>query len=77
MVERAWHEAQMADLERGDRVITPSDEVARVVEVGRGAHVQLEYRDALVPEHAALSLPVSLCALWAHDKPRPRPIRKR
>ena len=66
----------MTTPERGDRVITPTDEVARVVEV-TGERLDLVYRDALVAEHAALSLPKSLCAVWRPDKPRPRPVRMR
>ena len=66
----------MIDPHPGDRVITPSDEVARVREVLPGGTLDLEYRHALVPEHGHLELRASLCAVWEPDKPRPRPVRK-
>lgn len=62
--------------EPGDRVITPTDEVARVLEVGPGGTLELSYRDALVADHARLTLRASLCAVWEFDKPRPRPVRR-
>ncbi len=66
----------MADIEQGDQVITPTDEVADVLGVN-GHELQLEYRGALVRERATFSLRATLCALWLPGRPRPAPIRRK
>lgn len=62
--------------EPGDRVITPTDEVARVVDVDV-AVLELQYVEALNAETARFELRASLCVPWPHGRPRPSPFRVR
>lgn len=58
-----------------DRVITPADELARVVDV-QGPDLVLEYVHALNANTARFSLRASLCRRWVPDMPRPKPVRR-
>lgn len=66
----------MPEFEPHDRVITPTDELARVVEV-QGPDLELEYVHALNADTARFSLRASLCRRWAPDTPRPLPVKRR
>jgi hypothetical protein len=60
---------------KGDRVVTPSDEVA-VVQRANDGRLDLLYEEAIVPRNGVVSLPQSLCAVWLPGDPRPAPIKK-
>lgn len=69
----------MPEIEPGDRVITPTDEVAKVLHVRPGPvpELELEYVDALNPATSTLSIRASLCVRWPHERPRPLPLKRR
>lgn len=60
----------------GDRVVTPSDEIAIVVSV-RMEFIGCRYRDALIRANAEFSLAPKLLARWPVGQPRPSPVRVR
>jgi hypothetical protein len=59
----------------GDRVITPSDEVAIVQGCTAEGFVALRYKNALVEANAGLNLHERLLVRWDRDKPRPKPVK--
>lgn len=67
------------DLQRGDRVITPTDEIAIVYAVDPldRRRVEVTYIGALNREHAMVSLHTKLLVKWPGGVPRPRPVRVR
>lgn len=69
----------MSDIAPGDRVITPSDEVAVVLDVNPGpvAELELRYAEALNKATALFTLRASLCVRWPHNLPRPAPRKRR
>lgn len=46
--------------EKGDRVVTPSGEIAKVVRARSDGRFELQYVEPLVPEHGELVLPGKL-----------------
>jgi len=59
----------------GDRVITPSDEVAFVEGMLGDTHVRGTYADALSPAVAEFTLHHKYLVRWDSGKPRPKAVR--
>lgn len=62
-------------LQKGDRVITPRDEVGYVLSVTDAGYVHGEYEGALSPTDKFFTLSERLLVLWKQRNPRPAPYR--